>query len=507
VRGMNVIPTCRIFPGNQVSWPQPQSFDFEAPANQFGVAVSTATGYYLPPGGTLTLEVLGSMPGVHTRWRVVVGSHYDNLMTESASAWIRWPKLGVQDKITTRQLSINTHVGGLVYLVSKGKVTQPLQVRLHNVVKAPIYDSTCQQSIREWSERKRSPGLWAELIGRYIRFTVPSSSVQNLNPADLLQYWDNVVKHHYDLRGWSVDDRPRQWVVADEQPKVGYMHAGYPIVARLKVAQACQWEGVNDCPCILNIEHLEERGCWALYHELGHNCQSNAWTFQGTKEVTCNIFTLYTMDLQCARKPWLHQFLLNKGRPEKVDDYIKAGAMFREWKTSAGIALYIYAQLARDFGWRPYKELFALYDKLPEDDLPRSDEDSMHQWIVRFSKQVGRNLVPLFMFWGFPIQDRTCDQVATLPFHMPEDEVTQAHPNRVELVLESCKEAVLRFWFRSFDVNGDGQIDAKELQTVFAEMGKTFSERDMKRMISKVDGDRSGTLDYEEFVVMVFGKR
>ena len=37
-------------------------------------------------------------------------------------------------------------------------------------------------------------------------------------------------------------------------------------------------------------------GSWGLYHELGHNHQNRDWTFDGTVEVTVNLFTLYVYD-------------------------------------------------------------------------------------------------------------------------------------------------------------------------------------------------------------------
>jgi len=69
------------------------------------------------------------------------------------------------------------------------------------------------------------------------------------------------------------------------------------------------------------------------------------------------------------------------------------------------------------------------------------------------------------------------------------------------------KEAILRQTFRQFDKDGNGSIDASELQAVFKEMGKHLSQEEYKRMIALGDGDGSGTLDYEEFIILVFGKR
>jgi len=67
------------------------------------------------------------------------------------------------------------------------------------------------------------------------------------------------------------------------------------------------------------------------------------------------------------------------------------------------------------------------------------------------------------------------------------------------------RQAMMRGCFREFDINGDGTIDRAELDNVFKSLGKQFSQEELDRMISLCDKDKSGTLDYEEFVKKVFG--
>lgn len=65
--------------------------------------------------------------------------------------------------------------------------------------------------------------------------------------------------------------------------------------------------------------------------------------------------------------------------------------------------------------------------------------------------------------------------------------------------------ARLRSLFRDFDKDGSGLIDRSELDAVFDEAGKHFSEDELQRMIQQADQDDSGTLNYDEFVEYVFG--
>ena len=99
---------------------------------------------------------------------------------------------------------------------------------------------------------------------------------------------------------------------------------------------------------LLNLENLQKNGSWGAFHELGHNMQDPMWTFSGTGEVTCNIFTLHAMEKLTGQKPWEHPWVA--GKRNKMETYLKAGADFAEWTKDAGLALAIYAQLARDMG-------------------------------------------------------------------------------------------------------------------------------------------------------------
>ncbi|ELT99615.1 hypothetical protein CAPTEDRAFT_148693 [Capitella teleta] len=65
---------------------------------------------------------------------------------------------------------------------------------------------------------------------------------------------------------------------------------------------------------------------------------------------------------------------------------------------------------------------------------------------------------------------------------------------------------ILKEIFEAFDQDKNGVIDREELAQVFAELGKTYSEKQVQRMIDLVDKDGTGTLDYEEFLQAVLSK-
>ena len=65
----------------------------------------------------------------------------------------------------------------------------------------------------------------------------------------------------------------------------------------------------------------------------------------------------------------------------------------------------------------------------------------------------------------------------------------------------------MRRVFAMFDKDGSGSIDRDELKDVFAELGNHFPDTELTRMMSLVDTDNSGELEYEEFIRIVLGRK
>merc|ERR1712071_487132 len=57
--------------------------------------------------------------------------------------------------------------------------------------------------------------------------------------------------------------------------------------------------------------------------------------------------------------------------------------------------------------------------------------------------------------------------------------------------------------FAIFDVNGDGTIEATELKEVMRSLGQNPSNQECHDMISSVDKDQNGSIDFDEFLVLM----
>ena len=354
---------------------------------------------------------------------------------------------------------MNSAFGGLLFLHSPAGEGNSITVNVHHVVLTPTYDLTDPNRALVWKyKRTHAAGLWADLAGRYIVFNLPSKSVLHLDHAQLdraLSFWDSIVLAHHELRGTKPTNRER--IVCDEQPSAGYMRtcvgqresrslstslsdSGYPIVTHMDVSDS------DSNGFLFNCEQLETIGNWGLFHELGHNMQQGWWSelcfvvsivlhlllcaaFDGTGEVTVNIFTLHAMDKVCHHQPWMHSWL--KDQVPSTKEYIENGSNFDDWKEKAGVALFIYAQLIREYGWESYKAVFREYEqKKPH---LHSDQEKMDHWIATFSRHVGHNLIPLFKFWGFPVSESTVNDLQALPIPQIFDEFIQIAPDRYSI--------------------------------------------------------------------------
>merc|ERR1719408_1229397 len=62
------------------------------------------------------------------------------------------------------------------------------------------------------------------------------------------------------------------------------------------------------------------------------------------------------------------------------------------------------------------------------------------------------------------------------------------------------EEAELKALFKSYDKNGDGHLSRQEMMAVFKATGQDWCEADLNIMFDEVDTDKSGTIEYAEYV-------
>lgn len=354
-----------------------------------------STGLYAPPGEKVRVLL------EEGDWTARIGAHSDK--NWHLDTWDRSPEVSRTFPLKQGETVIASAYGGLVYLippdVTKGEVTASIE----GAIRAPRFVKG-ETSPEEWRVQRSLAGPWAEIEGDRIIHTIPSEWVKNLaNPGAVADFWDQVMDASADLAQWPKERTKKERIVADVQISGGYMHAGYPIMTHLDTQQT-----------VLDLDFLKKEGSWGHFHEIGHNFQSDDWTFDGTLEVTVNLFTLYVYDTVIKKRPDDRRFA-GEDLEERMSKYKENGSTFRIWQEDAFIGLAIYMQMQERFGWSMFKRVFAEYRALPDAERPKSDRDKRDQWMTRFSRTAGTNLAPLFEEWKIPISQSAIDAVSDLP--------------------------------------------------------------------------------------------
>ena len=248
-----------------------------------------STGLYAVPGELVTVTVpakVAKASGFHVR----VGAHSDRVWHRSE--WKRMPEVSRRFPISTAKTLVANAFGGLIYVevpadAGLGSVT----IEIKGAVAAPLF-VLGETDLDAWrDEIRHAPAPWAEIAGRNMIVTTDAREVRGLDdPAAVAEAWDRVLDLSAELAAWPSAARssPERFVV-DRQISAGYMHSGYPLMAHLD-------QQAN----LVNTKHLRSECNWGFYHEVGHNHQVGDWTFDGTVEVTVNLFTLYVYEFLCG---------------------------------------------------------------------------------------------------------------------------------------------------------------------------------------------------------------
>lgn len=377
-----------------------------------------STGLYAAPGETVTVTV--PRDAARLGLEVRIGAHTDTLW--QLTKWERAPEITRTFPIHAESTLAANAFGGLLYVVvPKDCKAGKISVTISHAVVAP-YFVRGQTDLAAWqSTIHNAPAPWAELQGNNVILTVPSSVVRSLDdPEALMALWDHILNGYADFAGISRHRARPERYCTDKQISVGYMHNGYPIMTGLDVAA----DFVNAHTILTNGNGKTKS--WGFFHEMGHNHQQGDWTFDGTGEVTNNVFALYILDTVCGVTVHTHPALEPEARHARLQKYVDEGAKFEQWKSDPFLALTMYVELKEGFGWDAYKKVFAEYRRLADSERPKTDEEKRDQWMVRFSKTVGRNLGPFFQAWGVPTSPEARASIADLPAWMPPDFPTGA---------------------------------------------------------------------------------
>ncbi|MEZ0267593.1 MAG: M60 family metallopeptidase [Phycisphaerae bacterium] len=377
------------------------------------IAVDTATprwhstGLYAAPGEPVTVAL---PPDAATKGlRLRIGAHTDK--TYHLAAWRRAPEISKSFALDKPANTAANPFGGLIYVeVPKDSAAGTIDVKIANAVEAPLF-VLGKTAVADWKTSIRTrPAPWAEIATDKLIITLKSEAIRTLDdPTAVLKHWDQVMDATATLAGWSIARKSPERMVCDADISAGYMHSGYPIMTGLDVTHT-----FVDLPKLRTLD-----GGWGFYHEVGHNHQHPDWTFDGTTEVTVNLFTMHTLETVCgvSKEDATSRAIGPKMQP-KIKAYL-ARPDFDKWKSDPFLALAMYAQVRMAFGWEPFKTAIAEYRNLPANARPKTELEKHDQWMTRLSRACGKNLGPFFEAWGVPTSEAARKALTDLPGWMP----------------------------------------------------------------------------------------
>lgn len=358
-----------------------------------------STGLYAAPGEEITVE----SPVTLSSASVQIGCHSDTLW--HLDRWQRHPEITVRKTLIPGVTRISSPFGGLVYIAVDRRNSLPEQkLTFSNVVRSARYVHG-KTTLAQWKEQLKYQAPWVEIGSEKIIFSVPLVDAQKVDdPVALMNLWDKSLDLYSELDGRTLPDRAER-IVCDRQISAGYMHSGYPIMTWMD----------SSIELSLSVKKLTTDGTWGHWHELGHNHQKGEWTFDGTGEVTCNLYSLYLMQ-KIAGKTLLDR--IGSEKP-KVEAYLAKGGDFNKWKSEPFLALYMYGQLIEAFGWDSVKKYLRNYEGPNAGVMPKNDLEKRDQFMTRYSRVIGKNLGPFFQGWGVPTSQGARDSLKDLPVWVP----------------------------------------------------------------------------------------
>ncbi len=366
-----------------------------------------STGLWVNPFDKITIE--NPERTIPLGFKIRIGCHKDNLLLgKRIKSWQRWPNITKTIKLNSKIKTFSSPYAGLVYIEVPTKLKGKFNFIIKGATPAPYYIAGVT-SKKNWRKQLKSTSApLGEIQGKYVVIETSTKALKkDYNPEKIAKFWDKTLKAIYDLAQTNPKPYPERYVI-DRQLTSGYMHSGYPIITSYKPEMEKYVLGFETMRGKLLLD-----GSWGHFHEAGHNNQNGDWTFNGSGEVTVNLFTLYVMEKVLNIKPYEHKSV--KRAMKKKEKYKAGGSLFSEWKKAPILALLMYIELQQKFGWDSFKKVFKVYSNLSKAERPKTDLEKRNQWVWRYSLIVGYDLTDFFKNWGLPFDKKIKSKLKHLP--------------------------------------------------------------------------------------------
>jgi hypothetical protein len=378
-----------------------------------------STGLYAAPGEVVTVTVPKELVG---QVGIQIGCHSDNLnqWVAKKEAWRRLPLLVNRRDLSAEETKISNPFGGLVYLTcATTHAACQGEVSIANAVMAPWF-VLGQTTDAEWKQMLETTGApWGELATENVIIMLPTSVLKHVgDPAERMKIWDSVIGAIMDLAQLPMPFYRAQRLVTDVHIGGGFMHSGYPIMVHHCPERHMSTEDFISDPARF-AQPANGGPNWGFFHEIGHNMQNQDWVFNGTTEVSVNLFSLYCFDRICGGRDAAHPGVSNESTRKMLASYFSKAPDLEKWKKDPFLGLVTFRLIQTDFGWDLFQRTFKRYHVLAQDERPKNDQEKRDRLVQYLSETAGRNFAPYFSAWGIPLSDSVQTDLKKFPTWMP----------------------------------------------------------------------------------------
>jgi autotransporter-associated beta strand protein len=387
------------------------------------------TGTYLAPGTIATVTVPPAL--VNAGYKVRVGAHsWDLAYRAPVERLERATRLYPLDAETIKVA--NPYGGGIYIEVPIGSNAGVVNITVTGAVRAPYFSAKSfhQTTPAEWATEKTHPAPWADFQSEKFMMQVPRKWIYNHpDPAQLMADWDAAMDAINSLMGFPLDRGKETMYCQTDVIMRSSVHApGYPAV---NVTSNVNSEvnpagyagnylvrGPNVSLTAANIE----------FHEQGH--AYGFPKFGGESESNVNLLQPAMLNRAFGRTlDEAQNGSFGNGRPFITIDNTAVAWMTvfnfspREVPMADAEKAYQhkghakFMDIARLFGW---EKLDAYWRSFMEDDANNiaygsSNDDKL----LRLSRHVGKDIRPLFHFWGIHPQNPSALAAAIAAENIP----------------------------------------------------------------------------------------
>ena len=370
-----------------------------------------ATGAYVAPGSIVTVTVPEDVVG--RGYRIRVGAHSWDLSTRRPQVR-RLDRATILYDLDEATIQVASPYGGGIYVeVPIGSDAGIFEVTMQGAVRAPFFSAQHfnATTLADWLAHERHhPAPWADFQSDKFMMQVPRSWIyDHPDPVQLMEDWDTAIDIQNDLMGFPRDrGKETMYCQVDVIMRASVHAPGYPAV------NAVDQNPMEDRGGYRN--HYLVRGPGMNYHAANIEIheQGHAYFFPklgGEREAAVNLPHVAVMQ-QGFGYDWDESFRGSLGitNPHRTLDNTAV-----TWMTSfsfspinrrmheaekayqlKGHAKFV--DVARLYGWDVLGDYWRSFmeDQAAGKPIDWSDDGHM----LRLSKAVGRDIRPLFHFWG-----------------------------------------------------------------------------------------------------------